>query len=91
MATGKLFISGTEELVGEVEYQLHHESKTGWWGELSFLEYRRITDGSYAIELEDERTGRCHLKKLVNRAVTGIPPSYVYHFTGNGPLDGTGG
>lgn len=88
MAKGKLFKNDNEELIGEVEYHLHHESKTSWWGELSFLEYRRISDGSYTIVLDDERTGRCYLKKRVNRAVTGVPPRYVYHFTGNGPFDG---
>ena len=87
MAIGKLFMSSNEELVGEVEYQLHHEAQTGWWGEFSFMEYHRINDGSYIIEMEDERKGRCYLKKRINRAVTGVPPRYVYHFTGNGQLE----
>ncbi len=91
MAIGKLFTSNNEELVGEVEYQLHNESQTGWWGELSFMEYHRINDGSYTIELEDERKGGCYLKKRVNRAVTGVPPRYVYHFTGNGPFESAKG
>ena len=91
MAIGKLFMSNNEEFVGEIEYQLHNESQTGWWGEFSFIDYHRINDGSYIIELEDERRGRCYLKKRVNRAVTGVPPRYVYHFTGNGQLEnGTG-
>ena len=91
MAIGKLFMSSNEELVGEVEYQLHNESQTGWWGELSFIEYHRINDGSYIIELEDERKGRCYLKKRVNRAVTGVPPRYVYRFSGAGPFDSAQG
>jgi len=32
------------------------------------------------------RRGRCRLKKRVNRAVSGIPPRYVYQFTGMGAL-----
>ena len=88
MAIGKLYAPSDGELVGEIEYQLHHESLTSWWGELILVEYQRISDGSgYIIELEDRRRGRCSLKKRVNRAVTGVPPRYVYHFAGNGLLD----
>ena len=85
MATGKLYLSNGESKVLEVEYQLHHESGTSWWGELSLVEYSRISEGGgYTIELEDRRKGHCFLQKRVNRAVTGIPPRYVYRFTGSG-------
>jgi hypothetical protein len=48
------------------------------------VDFVRIKDGSgYILELEDGRRGRCSLKKRVNRAVTSLPPRYVYHFTGN--------
>ena len=58
-----------------------------WWGELILIEYQRISDGTgYIIELEDGRQGKCSLKKRVNRAVSGVPPRYVYRFTGDGPL-----
>jgi len=87
MAIGRLYSFVDGELVGEVEYKLHHESQTSWWGELILVEYQRISDGAgYIIELEDKRHGRCSLKKRVNRAVSGVPPRYVYHFAGNGLL-----
>ncbi len=85
MATGKLYQSSNEQFLSEVNYQFQHESPQGWWGELILLEYMRIKDGSgYILELEDNRKGKCTLKKRVNRAVTGVPPRYVYHFSGTG-------
>jgi len=89
LAIGKLYIvsSGEEQLVGDVNYKFHDESLTSWWGELTLIEYKRLKDGGgYVIELEDSRKGRCYLKKRVNRAVSGIPPRYIYHFSGNSPL-----
>ena len=87
MATGKLYQSSDEKLLSEVNYQFQHESLRGWWGELILLEYMRIKDGSgYILELEDQRRGRCSLNKRVNRAVSGVPPRYMYHFAGTGPL-----
>ena len=88
MSIGKLYKSNDEQFVIEVDYQLQNESPTNWWGELVFIDYARISDGSgYIIELEDKRKGNCHLKKRVNRAVSGVPPRYVYHFAGTGPLE----
>lgn len=90
MSIGKLFDPFSGELIGDVDYQLKGESDTGWWGELVFTEFKRIGDtGSYLIELDDSRRGKCYLKKRVNRAVTGVPPRYIYHFAGTGPLDET--
>ena len=89
MAIGKLYIVSTdgEQLIGDVNYKLHDESLTSWWGELTLIEYKRLNDGgSYIIELEDSRKGRCYLKKRVNRAVSGVPPRYIYRFSGNIPL-----
>lgn len=83
MPTGKLYSGNNEQLIGEVIYDFKSFTPTSWWGELSLVEYARISDGSgYIIELEDESKGRCNLKKRVNRAVTGIPPRYIYHFSG---------
>ena len=88
MGTGKLYSSNNEQFVVDVDYQLQHETPTNWWGELIFVNYMRINDSaSYIIELEDKRKGRCYLKKRVNRAVTGVPPRYIYHFAGTGPLE----
>lgn len=88
MAIGKLYRSNDEEFVAEVTYQFQDESETSWWGELSLVEYKRIGDsGGFIIELEDKRRGTCYLKKRVNRAVSGVPPRYVYHFSGTGALE----
>ena len=88
MAIGKLFLSSDGQLVGGVEYHLHEETPTKWWGELILTEYQRISEGAgYILELEDSRSGSCALKKRVNRAVSGVPPRYVYHFNGSGLLD----
>jgi hypothetical protein len=82
---GKLYFSVNNQLIANVSYQFQHESPTQWWGELTLVDYRRLSDGSgYILELEDGRKGRCSLKKRVNRAVTSLPPRYVYHFTGSG-------
>ena len=38
------------------------------------------------IEFEGNRWSKCHLKKKVNRAVSGLPSRYVYHVTGFSPI-----
>jgi hypothetical protein len=81
MSTGKLYRFNDEQFVANVHYQLHDNSVTGLRGELSLNEYRVINDGGgYMIELEDNRKCQCYLKKRVNRAVSGVPPRYMYHF-----------
>ena len=85
MGTGKLYQASNEQFLANVNYQFQHESPQRWWGELTLVEYMRINDGSgYILELEDNRKGRCTLKKRVNRAVTSLPPRYIYHFSGSG-------
>ena len=85
MSTGKLYQASNEQFLANVNYQFQHESPQRWWGELTLVEYMRINDGSgYILELEDSRKGRCTLKKRVNRAVTSLPPRYIYHFSGSG-------
>lgn len=89
MPLGKLYIMQTddENLIGVINYRLQSETSTGWWGEMVLLEYKPVIDGTgYVIELEDSRRGKCSLKKRVNRAVSGVPPRYIYHFTGTAPL-----
>jgi hypothetical protein len=84
VSIGKLYRSSDEEFIAAVNYQFQHESPQRWWGELTLVDYVRIKDGSgYLLELDDGRRGRCALKKRVNRAVTSLPPRYVYHFSGN--------
>ena len=83
MGRGKLYSSNDEQFAVDVNYRLHSDSPANWWGELTLLEYKRISDGGgYIIELEDKRKGRCHLIQRVNRAVSGVPPHYTYRFTG---------
>ena len=88
MSTGKLFMSDGEQLLAEINYQFQNEEPSGWWGELSCITYTRLEDGdNYIIEMEDQRRGRCYLKKRVNRAVSGVPPRYIYRFTGSSLLE----
>ena len=88
MSTGKLYRLSDNQFVTNVNYHFHDESATSWWGELTLNDYMRLSEGEvYMIELEDKRKGKCRLKKRVNRAVTGVPPRYIYHFTGTSPLE----
>jgi len=84
---GKLYRHSDNEFVTEVNYKFHDESPTGWWGELTLTDFKRVNDNDiYIFELADQRRGRCHLRKRVNRAVSGVPPRYVYQFTGTSDL-----
>ena len=78
MGIGKLYNANDEQFLVNVNYQFQHETKTSWWGELTLIDYMRLNDGSgYILELEDNRKGRCSLKKRVNRAVSGVPPAPI--------------
>jgi hypothetical protein len=86
--TGRLYHAANEEFIANVSYQFQHDEDHGWWGELTLVEYTQIKDGGgYTIELEDGRRCRTILKKRVNRAVTSLPPRYVYHFSGSGKFE----
>ena len=88
MPTGKLYNSLDNQLIANVTYNLQHEEEYQWWGELTTIEYKQIKDGSsYLIELEDGKKSRCSLKKRINRAVSSLPPRYVYHFSGSGNFE----
>ena len=88
MGTGKLYQASNEQFLANVNYQFQHESPQQWWGELTLVEYMRVSDGSgYILELEDNRKGRCTLKKRVNRAVTSLPPRYIYRFSGTSKFE----
>ncbi len=88
MSIGGLYGISDNKLVAKVNYQLHDETATNWWGELTLIDYMRLNEREgYIIELEDKRKGRCRLKKRVNRAVSGVPPRYIYTFTGTSPLE----
>jgi len=86
MSKGVLLRVDNKEFKAGVEYRLQRESATDCWGELVLLESVPVDDGSgYIIELEDNRSRQCYLKKRVNRAVNGFPPRHVYYFTGKNP------
>jgi len=88
MATGKLYRLIDSTLIGDVNYRFFSEEPTNWWGELILT--RHISMGDEAgciIEFENKRKGKCRLRKKVNHAVTGVPPRYVYHFTGTSLLE----
>ena len=84
MSIGKLYRLSDNQFVADVDYQLFmHQAATNWWGELTLRDYARLGDGdTFMIELEDRRKSKCHLKKKVNRAVSGLPSRYIYHVTG---------
>ena len=89
MGIGKLYKLSDSQFVANVDYMLFHDpAATNWWGELTLIDYTRLSEGDlFIIELEDKRKSRCHLKKRINRAVSGIPPRYIYHVTGFGPIE----
>ena len=88
MNIGKLYRFSDKQFVTNVNYRLHSEEPTNWWGELIPMQYGCISDGGdFTIELEDNRKSTCYLKRIVNRAVSGIPPRYVYRFAGMAPLE----
>ena len=85
MSRGKLYSPGEEHSTVGIDYQFHGNSATGWRGEFTLTEYRRLDDGTgYMIELEDGRKGRCSIRRRVNKAVSGTPPLYHYYFRGSG-------
>ena len=84
MSIGKLYDSNDEQFLVSVNYQLYDKSPNNFWGELTLDEYRTIDSGrGYTIELEDKRKYQCYLQKRVNRAVSGVPPRYIYRFNSN--------
>jgi hypothetical protein len=84
LSAGKLYSLHDGQFVANVNYKLlQHPAATNWWGELTIIEDVKFNEGDlFLIELEDGGKSRCHLKKLVNRAVSGLPPRYTYHITG---------
>ena len=89
MSIGKLYRLNDDQFVANINYKLfQHPAATNWWGELTLIDYVPVDEGDrFIIELEDKRKSKCHLKKIVNRAVSGIPPRYTYHVTGFSPIE----
>ena len=85
---GKLYSIYDGQAVATVDYRLYLELSpeghlSGWSGELVLSDSRRIRDGDgYIIELDDERKGRCSLRKKDLRQE--LLPSCGKRQTGNG-------
>jgi hypothetical protein len=88
---GKLYRLSDNQLLAQVNYQLfEHPAASNWWGELTLVDNTLLDEGEmFLIELEDRRRSQCHLKKKVNRAVSGLPSRYIYHVTGFSQLERT--
>jgi len=86
--TGKLYKLNDSQYITEVNYQVfQHPAATNWWGELTLVDFVPLNEGDmFEIEFEDKSKSKCHLKKRVNRAVSGFPPRYIYHVTGISPI-----
>lgn len=84
MSVGKLYKLGDSEFLADVNYHVFkHPAASHWWGELTPITNVPLNEGDlFEIEFEDQRKSKCHLKKKVNRAVSGFPTRYVYHVTG---------
>ena len=88
MSMGSLYKLSGSEFIGSVNYQILRDEETNWWGELTLEDYVRLDDGDgFILELKDKRRRQCRVTKRVNRAVSGIPPRWVYHITGTSPLE----
>lgn len=88
MSIGKLYKVEDGQFIARINYRLfRHPAATNWWGELTLIDYVPLSEGDmFIIELENKHKSKCHLKKMVNRPVRGIPPRYVYHVTGFSPI-----
>ena len=89
MSIGKLYRLSDGQFVANVSYRLfNNDAATNWWGELALIDNVRLNEGDrFIIVLEGNRKSLCHLKKRVNRAVSGLPPRWIYHVTGIGPIE----
>jgi hypothetical protein len=86
---GKLYRFSDDQFLTHVDYQIfEHPAATNWWGELILIDYIRLNENDlFVIEFEDKSKSKCQLKKRVNRAVSGLPPRYIYHVTGFSPIE----
>jgi hypothetical protein len=89
VSIGKLYRLSDDQFVAYVNYRLfHHDTATNWWGELTLIDNVHLNeDDRFMIELEDKRKSQCHLKKRVNRAVSGFPVRWIYHITGTSQIE----
>jgi hypothetical protein len=83
MGTGKLYRLSDNQFMADINYQLYQRSEsTEWSAELTLPSSLKINDNEiFIIKLEDGRKCLRKLRKKVNRAVSGIPPCFIYHAT----------
>lgn len=88
MKKGELYRFNDNEFMTDVKYQLYQcRESTEWSGELTISNGSKISENDiYVIELADGRKCLCKLRRKVNRAVSGIPPCYIYHATSLGQI-----
>lgn len=81
---GKLYYPGNSQTGVSIQYRFYAAPAAGWRGEFVLKEYRRFEDGDgYIIELEDGRRGACYIRKIVNRVIAAVPPTFSYYFRGS--------
>jgi hypothetical protein len=84
LGIGKLYIPGDEQSAVTIKYRFYVEARSGWRGEFILREYRRFSDGDgFVIEFEDGRKGKCYVRKMINRVISTIPPTFTYYFRGS--------
>ena len=86
MKKGKLYGFNDNQFKADVIYQLYrHSESTEWSGEVTLPGNLKINDNDiFEIELEDGSKCLCKLRKKVNRAVSVVPPRFIYHATSLG-------
>ena len=89
MGTGKLYRLNANQFMADINYQLYQgRESTEWSAELALPSSLKINDNEILIiKLEDGRKCLCKLRKKVNRAVSGVPPCFIYHVTSLGRIE----
>ncbi len=83
MQIGKLYRYSEEQFVTDINYQLMGDRLTNVSGELRPALHCQISDGGdYIVELEDNQRIKCNLRKNFNRPAFGLPPRFLYRFSG---------
>ena len=88
MGTGKLYRLNANQFMADINYQLYQgRESTEWSAELALPSSLKINDNEiFIIELEDGHKCLCKIRKKVNRAVSGVPPCFIYHVTSLGRI-----
>ena len=89
MEKGKLYRLNDNQFIADTDYQLYQRREsTEWSAELALPSSLKINDNEiFIIKLEDGRKCPCKLRKKVNRAVSGVPPCFIYHAMSLGQIE----